>query len=96
MHPSEASMKSDIGAVADAVTAVVSVTHEVAERKRDEHKQSAFEKWQRDWQRAVAENDADRMSALLAERRTEFGIRLPVASASEADLHPGDEPDAAA
>lgn len=88
-------MKTDIGAVADAVTAVVSVGHSVAERKREDAKQREFEDWQRAWTAAVSTNDCDAMSRLLAERRTVFGIRLPNASVST-DLHPGDTPDAAA
>ncbi len=88
-------LKTDVGAVADAVTTVVTVAEKIREEVHEHRQQQAFEDFQQRWNAAVAAGDVETLDRLLAERRSECGFRLPVSS-PEAGLRSGDAPPPAA
>lgn len=88
-------LQTDVGAVATAVTTVVTVGNQIREEVNEHRQQQAFEDWQREYQAAVLAGDVETIDRMLAERRTECGIRLPVSS-PEDGLRSGDAPPPAA
>lgn len=88
-------LQTDVGAVAGAVTAVVTVGNQIREELNEQRKQDDFEAWQREFQAAALAGDVETLDRMLAERRTAVGFRLPVSSPA-AGLRSGDAPPPAA